>query len=197
MTTFEEILEQKNEVSDEEKFTLVAQWLKDSYNIKKVSDPNLIPSLIAVHTDDPQALHFGHPIVESRIGRAIIQIVFATGHWHIALKQEPNTQFELVHPKDEAAWSTMKNRASVAVVNAFFKTGIVQNAPQSFVTSSNDVTPRATVAGNNVQLVIPEDNTRDDVLSDSGDVMGSISDFTGGGRTSISIDLGNFTQKED
>lgn len=196
MTTFAEILSGETAVTTEEKIAHVTRWLKDEYGIKNVNDREVLLDLTDVHDQGKDSVHFGHPIISSKYGDAIVQIVFATGQWHLSFQKAPATQFTLVHPKPETvSWNSTVNRGAVGVLGAILKTGTLGATSSPNVTQIN--APRALLEGNNVQLFIPEENTIEVTPSArSTSDFSNLGDFGGSGRTSVSINLDDLGGKK-
>lgn len=191
MTKFDEIFNGTATVNNDQKITLVRNWLKTEYNID-AKNPEVLLSLLEVHAhggDTPK--HFGHPLVSSSFGRAIFQIVFITGRWHLSFRKEPQTEFKLIHPKSEGrSWTNPQNRSAAGDAGAMLKTGALGMIEEAPVV--DPTTPRVLVDGSNIHLHIPE-ATVDDSTPDFGavDPLAGLDGLGSTGYSSVTIDLGS------
>jgi len=192
MTDFDDVFNGNIAVTDDEKTQLARHWLKSEYNIE-VKEDQVLAAILDVHlhnSDAPQ--HFAHPLIDSTYGESIVQIVFATGNWHLSYRKEGKEDFTLVHPKSEGkSWKNIQNRSAALEIGLILKNGVLGEVREPVRVVS---TPSAFIDGSNVQLVIPEETVKDPTIG-----SGSIDILSGLGSTSygsVTIDLGTFGEPE-
>lgn len=122
MTTFQNILDGKVNLTDPEKEKLARDFLKKEYDIT-VKDSRVLSRLLDVHHHSPETpVHLGHPELVSSFGRSVFQFVFVTDNWHLSFIKEPSQKWTLIHPKREKnSWNNPENQKAVSLAKSLLK----------------------------------------------------------------------------
>lgn len=190
MATFEDILSGKIKPSEKELLSLARKWLKKEYDLGAAVDAAVLKALFEVHTHSgPDDHHFGHPEVDSSLGRAMVQVIWKTGHWHLTFSIFPEAVKYVVHPKSEAgSWPTPENQDHANIVRTILTSAAI--APEPIGGAPVGSAPKALITDNGMRLFMPSDIVEEQHhLSDIG--VDTLLDFDGSGRISVPIDLSN------
>ncbi len=206
MATLKDIFTNPQSVTDEEKILAVAVWLKEQYEIE-LNDQAVALAMTEVHRHNGSEKHFGHPTANSAFAKGTVQIVYATGHWHLTITDPSLTKTALVHPKDEAgSWSKPENQKYVGELANLLSLGKLSaggGAPAPVAAPApNESEPTGPgtvfISGNSMSISLSDETPTDpfDATPAPGSYQAASALGLPGG--SISIDMSSYgAQNED